>query len=142
MNVGELQHFECIDREVNHRKYWVVTRLSPTLVRCAWGRIGTKGQSKDFSFTTAYRTTDFVNKKIREKLGKGYSEKLRIERRNEVGMRPVTKPAPKPATTVADTDLGRFAALDFNEPKAGISLEAICAERFQALVFELEGGSS
>lgn len=63
--------FICKDDTSN--KFWGY-KINGMTVTCKWGRLGTAGQSKDFSFKTQYDLNEFVNDKTEEKTNKGYDE--------------------------------------------------------------------
>jgi len=57
-------------------KFWEIVRRSQmegqSVVTVRFGRIGTAGQMKSWNFKLSYEATDFYDKKIREKVSKGY----------------------------------------------------------------------
>lgn len=57
-------------------KFWEVQVMGSdsTIVATRWGRIGTPGQTKDYRFQNAQNAKGFVQKKVSEKLKKGYIE--------------------------------------------------------------------
>lgn len=55
------------------RKFWEIERRGST-VTVRFGRIGTQGQTKTYTFPTEQRATVFARRKISEKLDKGYRE--------------------------------------------------------------------
>jgi predicted DNA-binding WGR domain protein len=61
----------CIDPIVNAKKHWSV-RQDGLTVTFRWGRIGRNAQSLVKTFETESDARRFTNKKIDEKLGKGY----------------------------------------------------------------------
>lgn len=62
--------------EGEHNKTWSYEILQEAngqhTVRCKWGRLGTNGQQKDFSFNSLYSAEDFARGKTAEKTAKGY----------------------------------------------------------------------
>ena len=71
------RYFQLIDPENNHRKFCQikVAAVSPHEATCSWGRIGTAGQAKTFTFSDPVRCLSFQRRKIAEKLSEGYVEK-------------------------------------------------------------------
>ena len=60
-----------------HNKFWAAGLDEQTnQVHVRWGRIGTKGQSKDHSFDGKYAAAHFIETKFCEKRRKGYTDKL------------------------------------------------------------------
>jgi len=61
--------FECINLEKNHRKFWhIVLDQSKGMVIATWGRIGNRSPSpKEY-------TIEQAEKKVKEKLKKGYKK--------------------------------------------------------------------
>jgi predicted DNA-binding WGR domain protein len=58
-------------------KFWNVEKISDTELKVVWGRIGAKGQSKNYTFEGRfgkYEANEFASKKLHEKLRKGYTE--------------------------------------------------------------------
>lgn len=64
--------FICTDGTSN--KFWGY-KIKGMTVTCKWGRLGTAGQSKDFSFKDQYDLDEFIEDKTEEKLNKGYEER-------------------------------------------------------------------
>jgi predicted DNA-binding WGR domain protein len=69
-NIVESKKFVWSEAEVNHNKWWQIILYDNGDVQTNWARVGYDAQSKVFS--NAGR--DFMEKKIREKLAKGYTE--------------------------------------------------------------------
>lgn len=66
------------DLVANNNKYWDCT-LDGTLVTTRWGRVGaTSGQSKDFALGSESAAQAFFDKKIKEKMKKGYSKQRTV----------------------------------------------------------------
>lgn len=68
-----MERYECIAGSA--RKFWTIEiaeAASLVTVRTTWGRIGTEGQSKTFTFASTFAAAQFASKKTTEKLGKGY----------------------------------------------------------------------
>ena len=88
---------ELVDPAHNHNKFWAVEMHGPRLF-VMWGRIGTKGQIKEFVLGNeghAYRVAD---EKILEKLHKGYKVVSRSDDRYpEKATEPESAPEPAPA---------------------------------------------
>jgi predicted DNA-binding WGR domain protein len=62
---------------IEHNKFWSGYYDEKTgKVHLRWGRLGTKGQGKAKDFGSTYAAANFLNKKYREKQGKGYRETL------------------------------------------------------------------
>ena len=57
---------DCV--EENHNKFWTGELYSDGMVITRWGRVGDSGQSKEFPGAGV----SFLEKKLREKEGKGY----------------------------------------------------------------------
>lgn len=57
-----------------HNKFWSSEIRPDHTVITRWGRLGTKGQSKTFEFNSDWAAQDFIDKKVTEKLRKGYRE--------------------------------------------------------------------
>jgi len=66
-----IKHLVCVDPFNNHFKDYTA-ELIGTNVLCKWGRIGQTHQSKEFEFDTIQEAVNFFNKKITEKLQRGY----------------------------------------------------------------------
>lgn len=64
--------FICAEGTSN--KFWGY-KVSGLTVTCKWGRLGTAGQLKNFSFDSQYDLDKFIGDKTNEKLDKGYEEK-------------------------------------------------------------------
>jgi len=68
----------------NSSKFWSV-KMEPAKnieadafdVSVNWGRIGTQGQHADYPFMSKAKAQEFINKKISEKLAKGYQEQMK-----------------------------------------------------------------
>lgn len=62
----------------NHNKFWEIDTPvqvgSAFIVTTRWGRIGTYGDSKPQTFYSRGQAESFVQKKIIEKIGRGYTE--------------------------------------------------------------------
>lgn len=56
----------------NTRKFWTIQRVGRTKALCSWGRIGSWIQSKVFQFVDKNDMLDFFDKKVNEKLNRGY----------------------------------------------------------------------
>ena len=66
-----------IHQSEEHNKFWAAGWDEQTnQVHVRWGRIGTKGQSKDHSFDSQYTAVRFIETKFSEKRRKGYTGKL------------------------------------------------------------------
>lgn len=65
---------EYIDSSTNSSKFWRIERDGVN-VTTTWGRIGTAGQNQDKSFSSEAAAQDFTDKKISEKLMKGYVDR-------------------------------------------------------------------
>ena len=66
-----------IHQSEEHNKFWAAGWDDQTnQVHVRWGRIGTKGQSKDHSFESQFEAVRFIEKKFGEKRHKGYAGKL------------------------------------------------------------------
>lgn len=70
-----------INDEGNHNKFWIAdasagarTSGNGLDVEISWGRLGTKGRSKIYSFKNEYDRALFLDQKIREKERKNYRE--------------------------------------------------------------------
>lgn len=57
---------------VEHSKYWIGCVQDDNSVLTRWGRLGTKGQSKIFPYSSELRATGFLNTKVNDKLRNGY----------------------------------------------------------------------
>ena len=79
-------------------KFWE-GEVSAEDLRTRWGAVGTKGQSKAESFESAAAAKVALEKKIKEKLGKGY-----VAAAAEAPEKGLRKPAP-PATGAGDDSL-------------------------------------
>lgn len=66
----------------NHNKFWSYVILNNNSVRLKWGRIGGNEQSQLKSFTSYKLLQRFVEKKISEKIKKGYEFKTQEEHQN------------------------------------------------------------
>lgn len=68
--------YVCQDTTWNgsKNKFWGFERITDTEIKVVWGRIGTKGQNKVHHFNSSYRADDFIDKKTREKVNKGYKK--------------------------------------------------------------------
>ena len=64
--------FICTEDTSN--KFWGY-KVNGLTVTCKWGRLGTAGQQKDFSFKSQYDLDEFIEDKTEEKVNKGYEEK-------------------------------------------------------------------
>jgi len=66
------------NRSEGHSKFWhgklVHLATGGAVVMCQWGRLGTTGQSKDFTFSSPRKAREFLDAKCLEKLGRGYEE--------------------------------------------------------------------
>jgi poly [ADP-ribose] polymerase len=58
----------------NNNKFWNVELHADNSVICRWGRQGDNGQSKTFSKSSQAEAEKFIDKKVREKTKKGYTE--------------------------------------------------------------------
>lgn len=66
-----------IQKEDNHNKFWAAHWDDNTnLVHVRWGRMGTAGQSQTKPFTNSYEAINFIDNKYREKIRKGYSDRI------------------------------------------------------------------
>ena len=66
-----------IHQSEEHNKFWAAGWDDQTnQVHVRWGRIGTKGQSKDHSFESQFEAVRFIETKFGEKRRKGYAGKL------------------------------------------------------------------
>lgn len=90
-----MRKFKFVDDQAY--KFWNI-ELSGSGYTVAWGRIGTKGQSKTKDFGTAAAAQKAYDKIIAEKLSEGYVE--------------ITPPAP---TTTTDNVLEKAIAHDFDD---------------------------
>lgn len=56
-----------------HNKFWAAV-MDPLThnVKVRWGRIGTKGQQKDFPHSSEWGAADFITTRLREQTRKGY----------------------------------------------------------------------
>jgi predicted DNA-binding WGR domain protein len=63
---------ELRNTSAGHSKFWKA-ELGLKVVRCSWGRIGTSGQSKDFTFASQMAAQCHFDSKVSEKLGHGYT---------------------------------------------------------------------
>jgi len=64
-----------VQQSGTHNKFWAAwwdEKKKKVVVR--WGRLGTKGQSKEHSHSDVYSASRFIDTKFREKRRKGYSE--------------------------------------------------------------------
>ena len=69
-NIVESKKFVWAEAEANHNKWWQVILYDNDDVITNWARVGYDAQSKTFSGAGR----GFMDKKIREKLAKGYTE--------------------------------------------------------------------
>lgn len=80
--MATVQRFECVVPGV-HFKFWeprVITDGDGYAFEAYFGRIGTKGQTRTKHFVGRYEAEEWMRRKIREKLGKGYKEVSAVER--------------------------------------------------------------
>lgn len=80
---------ECflIFREDGADKFWFA-RLEGSSWTAEWGRRGTKGQSKTYTFATPEKAQADFEKKVREKLDKGYETAPQGSKAAEVARKP------------------------------------------------------
>jgi len=71
MTSKESKMYVC--KEGSSNKYWSYD-VDGLTVTVKWGRVGLDGQSKDFDFSDRYQLDRFINRRVREQLGKGYKE--------------------------------------------------------------------
>jgi len=64
------QLFICT--ECDHYKFWHVIQ-DKNNVNVSWGRIGNRPQKQVEKFTNSFTCHNFINKKIQEKIKKGYT---------------------------------------------------------------------
>ena len=79
------------------KKFWIVW-TEGVVMRCRWGRIGTKGQSKEWVYGSVAAARSMASRKANEKLDKGYREVLLPEVFSVPAMpaKPKRKAKPKP----------------------------------------------
>lgn len=65
---------DCIRPEFNNFKTYKIS-IEDHKVNCAWGRIGRTLQNKEFKFESQKSAIKFYEKKVQEKLKKGYKIK-------------------------------------------------------------------
>lgn len=82
-------------------KFWWI-KLEDRWVTVGFGRVGTPGQTKQYQYADSVAAYDFVSKKIREKLDKGYRESTPPSR----ARRPTTQAGVKPASAPAPSKSG------------------------------------
>jgi len=70
MKTIEYRKFICADSTDNHNKFWACTLFENDDVKTEWGRVGKKIMSKTFQG----KGVVFANRKIKEKIKKGYQE--------------------------------------------------------------------
>lgn len=87
-----ITRLEYVDSAFNHYKFWEaeLPDESTTLIT-RWGRIGTAGTSKSFSFASRYKALEEFHKKVALKLRKGYQQVA------------VSSPSPPPTHTIEET---------------------------------------
>lgn len=96
MTVYEL---ECNNDAKNAHKFYRV-ETDGTAVTVAWGRIGTRGQSKTHQFASTLEAAEFAQKQMTSKLAKGYRtvSAPSLKATVRVGQsRPAFTPPPEPA---------------------------------------------
>ena len=69
-----ITYMTYFDAKKNSNKFWQVEN-NGTINTYRWGRVGDKGQTKTESFYDKWDAIDKMEKKIREKLNKGYTKK-------------------------------------------------------------------
>lgn len=79
-----MKYLTLINDEDKHNKFWEAELDEKThTVTCRWGRLGTKGQSKEFHHSSKYQAERFIDSKADEKYRKGYrkvdEEKLNLK---------------------------------------------------------------
>lgn len=67
----------------NANKFWSYETKSDNTVYIEWGRLGGNPQSQTKSFSSQSRMGRFIEKKVSEKIGKGYEEKTSQEVKKE-----------------------------------------------------------
>lgn len=72
------------DVDANNNKFWIATLNSDCSVYVEWGRVGNKGDNQTKTFSSEFLAEKFINKKISEKLSKGYTEIETIDKKNIV----------------------------------------------------------
>ena len=65
---------QYINDKGKHNKFWSYEIDDKNNVVIRWGRMGTKGQSKAYAFNSKWDADHFVDKKIGEKIRKGYKK--------------------------------------------------------------------
>lgn len=81
-SIVESKKFIWSEVETNHNKFWEIILYDNNDVKTNWARVGNDPQSKTFSGAGK----SFMEKKIREKLSKGYSEARIISTENTGSM--------------------------------------------------------
>lgn len=79
-----------------HNKFWSAQIQQGNVVHVAWGKIGTKGQSKDYSFQHMADAQAFFDKKHHEKVAEGYSDASSSPAPAPTPVEPKPIPQPKP----------------------------------------------
>lgn len=68
-----MRHF--VNKTGSSNKFWSVNPISDTSCEVRWGRIGQEGQKPQIKeFSSSYAMQRFIEKKVAEKLGEGYTE--------------------------------------------------------------------
>jgi|3_EtaG_2_1085321.scaffolds.fasta_scaffold00108_14 predicted DNA-binding WGR domain protein len=63
-----------VQRGTGHNKFWAAHWSEATnTVYVRWGRLGTKGQSREKNFGSSWAAANFIDTKYREKKRKGYT---------------------------------------------------------------------
>ena len=74
-NIIETVNLIMSDVGENNNKFWNAELMNNDDVLCKWGRIGDSGQSKSFPAVGK----SFLDKKVREKIAKGYRKNTLIQ---------------------------------------------------------------
>lgn len=72
MSTATEARYILADVEANNNKFWNITIHPTYTVTTHWGRVGDKGQSKDFPHSNQYAAERFFESKCKEKERKGY----------------------------------------------------------------------
>ena len=68
-----------VNNEGNANKFWSYETTGDTSVHIEWGRLGGSSQDQNKSFSSRASRDKFIDKKVSEKIRKGYEEKTRAE---------------------------------------------------------------
>jgi poly [ADP-ribose] polymerase len=78
MTTATIERLIYTDLKDNHNKFWQIER-NGTHVATHWGRVGaTSGQTKSFAFGDESKAEAFFEKKIKEKMKKGYTKQRTV----------------------------------------------------------------